>query len=181
MRIRPFMVPAVATTLVLFGPLLGYEAAVHASSTASAPASKPRHVYRLDYAVSVSEPGKAAVTSGYALNVEEGQSGDVHAGANIPLQTSSSSSSTTLSAPRQDVGVKIHCQVTRAGNDLVLHNNAELSAPDARDGLGPTAIRKISASDDVVVAPGKTALVASIEEPVSHARYEVTVTATKLR
>ncbi len=38
------------------------------------------HVYRLDYALRVSEPGKAAVTTGYVLNVEEGGNGDMLAG-----------------------------------------------------------------------------------------------------
>jgi hypothetical protein len=175
MRIRPFVLPAVATTLVLFGPLLGYEAAVHAASAPSP--SKPHHVYRLDYSLSVTEPGKAAVTNGYVLNVEEGQSGDVHAGANIPLQTSSSS----MASPRQDVGVKLHCQVTRVGGDLLIHNNTELSGPDEHADQGARAIHKISGSGDAVVTPGKSALVTSIEEPVSHTRYEVTVTATKLR
>jgi hypothetical protein len=173
MRIRPYLLPAVATTLVLLGPLLGYEAAVHA---ANAP-PRSHHVYRLDYSLTVTEVGKAPTTSAYVLNVEEGQGGDVRAGANIPLQLGSAS----MASPRQDVGVSIHCQLARAGNDLVLHNSAELSAPDASVDLGPRAIRKISANDDAVVTPGKPTLVASIEEQVSHARYEVMVTATKLR
>jgi hypothetical protein len=174
MRIRSFVLPSIAGALVLLGPLLGYQAAVHAAN----PPAKAHHVYRLDYAVSVSEPGKAAVTSSYVLNVEEGNSGEVHAGANIPLVTSSSPSH---ASPRQDVGVLLRCQLTRAGNDLLLHDTAELSSPELRDDDGPGAIHKISANDDVVVTPGKPALVASVEEPVSHARYEITVTATKLR
>ncbi len=91
MRIRPFLLPAVATTLVLFGPLLGYEAAV---CTPARPSRRPdprtRHVNRLDYTLTVTEAGKAPTTSAYALNASRDGpvSGDVHAGANIPLQTS---------------------------------------------------------------------------------------------
>jgi hypothetical protein len=177
MRIRPFLLPAVATTLVLLGPLFGYEAATHAASAAPKSPSPYRHVYRLDYGLTVTEAGKAPTTSAYVLNVEEGQSGDVRAGANIPLQTATGS----MMAPRMDVGVALHCQLARAGNELILHTSAELSAPEDRADPGPRAIRKVTASDDAVVTPGKPTLVASIEEQVSHARYEVMVTATKLR
>ncbi len=173
MRIRPFVLPAIATALVLSGPVLGYEAAVRAASSPP----KYHHVYRLDYALRVSEPGKAAVTTGYVLNVEEGGSGDMLAGANIPLMTSASGTA----SPRQDVGVRFRCQLARAGNDLILHNNVELSGPNERADPGPIAIHKIVANGDVAVAPGSSATVASVEEPVSHVRYEVTVTATKLR
>jgi hypothetical protein len=177
MRVRPFVRPFVTAALVLAGPLIGYQVAVH--DARSAP--KSHHVYRLDYVVSVTEPGKPAVTSAYALNLEEGSGGDVHAGTNIPLQTASSSSP-SMSAPRQDVGIRIRSRITRAGSDLLLHGDTELSGLDeARADQGPRAIRKINASGDAVVTPGKPALVASVEEPVSHARYEVTVTATKLR
>ena len=173
MRIRSLVLPAVAAAVVLFGPLLGYEAAVHAAS------SKPRsrHVYRLDYAVTINEPGRAVVTDSYALNVEEDSSAEVHAGANVPLQSGPS----PMASPRQDVGIRLHCQLSRAGGDLLLHSNTELSTLEPRADEGPHAIHKITATGDVVVTPGTSALVTSIEEPVSHARYEVTVTATKLR
>jgi len=172
MRIRSFVLPTIATTLVLFGPLLGYQAGAHAAGSAP----RTHHVYRLDYALTVTEPGRAAVTDTYTLNVEEGSSGEVRAGANIPLGSSSS-----LTSPRQDVGILLRCQANREGSDLLLHDTAELSSPEPRADDGPRAIHKITSSGDVVVTPGKTALVASIEEPVSHARYELTVTATKLR
>ena len=179
MQTRSFILRAAAAALVLSGPLLGYAAARHA---AAAP-SPARHVYRLDYTVSVTEPGRAATTSNYVLNLEEGSGGEAHAGANVPLAMGPSSNTV-----RQDVGFVIRCQLTRAGNDLILHDTFELSSvelgipletllPDPR----PRSIHKISAGDDAVVTPGKSALVASIDEPTSHARYEVSVTATKLR
>ncbi len=180
MQLRPLVLRVIAAALVLSGPLLGYEAATHA-----APPPKGRHVYRLDYALTVTEPGKAATTSAYVLNIEEGSGGDLHAGANVPLVSGPSGHL----SPRQDVGVKLRSNLTRAGGDLILHSDVELSGvepgiplenfdlPDPR----PRTIHKISAGDDAVVTPGKSALVASVEEPTTHARYEVTVTATKLR
>jgi hypothetical protein len=172
MRIRPFVLPAVAATLVLSGPLLGYEAGTHAGAP-----PKARHVYRLDYTLAITEPGKAAAMSAFVVNVEEGAHGDTSAGANIPLVTAGSQA-----GPRQDVGTRIHSDVTRAGNDLILHDSLEISRPGEPLGaLGATPIHKMTANGDVVLALGKPALVAGIEEPVSHVRYELTATATKLR
>jgi hypothetical protein len=172
MQTRSFILRAAAAALVLSGPLLGYAAARHA---AAAP-SPARHVYRLDYTVSVTEPGRAATTSNYVLNIEEGSGGEAHAGANVPLAMGASGSTV-----RQDVGFVIRCQLTRAGNDLILHDTFELSGLAEPVEQGPRSIHKISAGDDAVVTPGKSTLVASIDEPTSHARYEVSVTATKLR
>lgn len=170
MRVRSFVVPAVAATLVLSGPLLGY-------AVARNPPAKPNahHVYRLDYVVTVSEPGKPTLTSTHTMNVEDGKGGNLHAGANIPLVASSSAS------PRQDVGLALHCHLTRLGEDLLLESNTEITNPEPGADQGPRAIRKVSAKGEAVATPGKPTVVASVQEPVSGARYEVTVTATKLR
>jgi hypothetical protein len=175
MRIRPLVLPVLAAVVVLSGPVLGY--AVGARRTTSG-RPDPHHVYRLDYVVSVSQPGKPTVNGAYVMNVEEGHTGDLHAGANIPLIASPRGG---VAPARQDVGVRLDAHVTRVGEDLLLQNRVELSGADEDVGESGRAIRKITASDDAVVPLGKPTLVAKLEEPVSHAQYEVTVTATKLR
>ena len=42
-------------------------------------------------------------------------------------------------------------------------------------------IHKLTAVTDAFVAPGKPTLVASLDDPASHKRYQVSVTATKVR
>jgi hypothetical protein len=132
-------------------------------SVASAPLA--HHVYRLDFVVTTAEASKASTPSKYTINIEENQHAELRVGANIPLGN-----------VRTDVGLKLRCQVSSMGDDLLVHNDTELSAVEDLP-----AIHKVSASGDAVVSPGKPTLVASLEEPVSHRRYEVTVTATKLR
>jgi hypothetical protein len=175
MRIRSLVLSVLAAVVVLSGPVLGY--AVGARRTANGP-PKSHHVYRLDYVVTVSQPGKATVNDAYTMNVEDGSTGDLRAGANIPLSASPKGG---MASPRQDVGLRLTGHVSRLGDGLLLHNNAEMSGPAEEAEEGARAIRKITASDDAVVPLGKPTLVARLEEPVSHAVYEVTVTATKLR
>ncbi|HEY8089399.1 MAG TPA: hypothetical protein VIF09_16175 [Polyangiaceae bacterium] len=172
MRARSFVLPGLAAIVVLCGPLLGY--AVGARPRAGG-TSRSHHVYRLDYIVSVTEAGKAAATSKYTMNVEENEQGELRAGANVPLSSSSSGS------PRQDVGLLLRCRLARAGEELVLHQTTELSGTDDRADQGPRTIRKITMNDDAVATLGTPAVVGSVEEPATRARYEVTVTATKLR
>lgn len=68
----------------------------------------------------------------------------------------------------------IRCMARASGNDLLLHTTTELSAAEEQG-----AIRKLVANSDVLAAPGALAQVASLEDPTSHKRYQITVTATK--
>jgi hypothetical protein len=176
MRVRSLVLRTLAAAVVLSGPALGYAVAAHRTAHA---APKAHHVYRLDYLMTVHEPDKADVTDAYEMSVEDGGSGDLRAWTNIPLAIGSPKGQ--AASPRQDVGLRLDGQVKRVGEALLLHSTMELSAPGVDVGEGATPIRKITAIDDALLAMGKPALVARVEEPVSHARYEVTVTAVEVR
>lgn len=177
---------AVATTLMLSAAVTGcctVAAPAGAASAATAPPpstagvhAKPpqeRHVYRLDVAVSTGEANKT-LGGAYVLHLEEERGSEIHTGANVALTTSNLPPG--ASAPRQDVGLKLHFSYTLVGDDLLLHNSTEMSSADEL----PT-IRKLAVHGDALVSPGKPAVVVSVEEPAGHKRLQVTVTATKLR
>lgn len=173
MRVRSLVLRALAALVVLAGPVLGYLAAAHRTASA---APQAHHVYRLDYVVTVHEPGKPDRAIPYEMNVEEGNQGELHAGANIPLGVDSS----RATSPRQDVGLKITGYVTRVGERLLLRSDVEMSTTGEGAGEGPWQIRKLSTSDRAVLALGKPAVVFRLEEPASRARYEVEVEAAEL-
>ncbi|MGH7285315.1 MAG: hypothetical protein ACRELY_27650 [Polyangiaceae bacterium] len=130
--------------------------------------SEPRHVYRLDFVVASSDPSNQAGLPGggsYTMNLEEGRSGEIRSGSNIPLS----------SGARIDVGTKLWAECTALGDDLLIDNRTEISAGDSG------SIHKLSAAGEALVTSGKPALIASAEDPQGHSRYQVTVTATKLR
>jgi hypothetical protein len=126
----------------------------------------PHHVYRLDFVIAANDPGKAAASSAYTLSLEDMHNGELRMGTNIALS----------SQARQDVGLMLKCYVEPLGEELLLHSTAEMSSAEE-----PSTIRKITANGDALLSLGQQALVASVEDSISHKRFEVKVTATKLR
>ncbi len=135
--------------------------------TALPVAQESHHMYRFDFVVTTADAGKPATSSSYTLSLEEHQRGEVHVGSNIAL---------TPSNARQDVGLRLRCDYRFAGGDLMLSENTEISSADE----GVVAIHKVSAVSEAWVVPGTPTLITSLDEPVSHKRYQVIVTATKL-
>ena len=135
------------------------------------PSEKPpsaRRVYRLDFVVASSDPTSQTGLPGgglYTMNLEENRAGEIRSGSNIPLGTGA----------RVDVGTKLRALFTPLGDDLLLDSSTEISAGDSG------SIRKLTAQGEALVTPGKSALIASAEDPQGHSRYQVTVTATRLR
>src|SRR5678815_3181995 len=52
-------------------------------------APEERHVYRVDFVVVANEPGKAAQSSAYTLNLEDYDNGEIHLGSNIQINAQS--------------------------------------------------------------------------------------------
>jgi hypothetical protein len=177
------LIAAAPTALALSTALLGCSAmcptpaapsaappaAVASADAGKAHPSKPpeaRRVYRLDVVLSAGDTGKTPSESAFTLSLEEDRGGDIRVGNNIQL----------TSQARQDVGLNLHFSYVMAGEDLLLHSGIEMSSFDE-----PSTVHKLMGNGDAVVAPGKPALVASVEDPMGHKRYQLTVTATKLR
>lgn len=125
-----------------------------------------RHVYRVDFVVVANEPGKAAQSSAYTLNLEDYDNGEIHLGSNVQINPQA----------RQDVGLKIKASVLPRGDDLLLRDAVELSGIEESQ-----TIHKITTTGDAYLHAGQQALVASLEDPLSHKRYQVSASATRLR
>jgi len=129
------------------------------------------HVYRLDFTVAESDGGKAPTSTSYTLNLEERHSGEIKVGTNVAL--SGPAPGATM---RADVGLRLRASFTTVGDDLLVDDEVEISATQ-----GSQTFRKMAATGNALIAPGKPALVASVEDPIGHKRYQVTVRATRLR
>ena len=112
------------------------------------------------------------------MSLQELEKGEMHIGKNVPLHVTSPSATGgvatgAVGTPRQDVGTKLQAAYRMVGDDLLLDVTFEMSASD------PPAIRKVTARGNALATPGKSALVASLDEDKKH--YQLTVTPTKLR
>lgn len=124
-------------------------------------------MYRLDFVIASTDASGAPKRGTYTINLEDQDSGELHVGANVSLAPNGSG--------RQDVGIKIRCGLVSQGNDLVVHGDTEISAS-----AGDSSIHKIHVRGVSLVQPGTPALIASLDEPSTHAHYDVSVTATRL-
>ena len=145
-----------------------------------------RHMYRFDYTLTTTDVGKPPTSSAYTVNVEETAVGEIRLGRNVALQpsvpTPSAAASAVASAgrnlgvARMDLGLMLRCSFTVSGDDLVLRTDLELTSADQ-----PPTVQKTSLKGDALVSPGKPSIVASSEDPATHQRQQLSVTATKLR
>jgi hypothetical protein len=124
------------------------------------------HVYRLELSLLSTEPGKPPARSSYTMNVDENGHAELRVGANVPIGANT----------RQDVGLLLRAHARPSGDALLLDTTTELSQSEA-DG----AIRKLAMRSEVLASPGVEAEAASLEDPVSHRRTTVRVSATRLR
>ncbi len=123
----------------------------------SAAPPRARHVYRLDFVVSPGDAGKTG-SGTYSVNVEEDQwRTSSRVGANVAL----SGASRRAPMVRQDVGLMLRYNVSsRSATICSSTATLELSAFEE-----PARISKLTTSSDALVALGKPALVASVDDP----------------
>lgn len=141
-----------------------------ATPSSSATKSEPRSVYRFDYVVRLARKDGPTTVGKYSFGLEEGRNGEVRLGANVPL-------SRQEGAPvaRQDVGFVLRSSYVVNRGAVLLHCNVETSSADDLP-----SVHKLATSGDLSIAPGKSAVVARVDDPDGRFHYEVEVTATKL-
>jgi len=148
------------------------------TAAAPRPAAHERMVYRFDFGLTATDgtgAGTAPTTSTFTLNLQEGDKGEVHVGKNVALSSGTATTGGPSSGgPRQDVGLKVAAQFRAVGDEPLLDVSLEMSAFEP-----PSTIRKVVAKSDTLAFAGKPVLVTSLEE--DHKRYQLTVTATRVR
>jgi hypothetical protein len=149
-----------------------------------------RSPYRLDFAVKELEDGKVMNTRTYSLVMqsaeERGRSfGEVRAGSRVPVSTTNKEGQSSIQY--MDVGVKISSQLyVLESSNLLLGSEVEISTlatgPGAVDsGSGNPIVRSIRANTLGEIPSGKAAQIAFMDDPISKHRFQIEVTATKLR
>jgi hypothetical protein len=123
-------------------------------------------VYRMDFHLSAKDPSAPAATSNaYSMLLAENRTGEINVGSNVFVSAQA----------RADVGLKLRCEYRSVGDDVMVQTETQMSTNE-----GPS-IRKFSARSEALLTPGQSTVVASLDDPTDHKRYEVTVMATRIR
>ena len=121
-------------------------------------------VYRLDFELTTTEPGKPATTTTFSLNLAEERHGEATLGDNIALP----SGATTT---RQNIGMRVDATFVTRGPVLLLDVETELT-----ERAGATTLHRMATKGAALATPGKKAFVAAIDRDKAHTELSVTPT-----
>ena len=164
-------------------------------SNASKSAEKPADAYKLEFSLRELASGKRVNTRNYTMTVEDGSWGRIRVGNKVPFEMngpehiqSGSGSQRVVGSTQyqyQDVGVKIDCRPSVRENGLSLDFTVEVSSVLKPQETGLPVERPVfrnnSFSSDTLVPFGKATVVGTLDDITSDRRYEIEVTATKVR
>jgi len=140
---------------------------------------KPVAAYRIELNVREIEDGKRLNSRNYMMVVEDGGFGMIRVGNRVPIVGGEKR------LQYNDVGMNIDCHPRGRGDSVALDISLESSSVVAQE-QPPAAttnpvFRQQRGNITSVVTPGKPTLVASMDDVVTNRRYEIEVTATKVK
>lgn len=170
----------IAFTLLVAAAAVGQEN----KSAARNDFSWARAPYRLDFVIREMDDGKVVNSRNYSMVMtstdERGRGmGDMRAGSRIPVNVGDKG------IQYVDVGVNINSRLyVLDSGALLLENSTEISTLATPEGAGQGAnpiIRQIRSNTTGEVIVGKASQIALLDDPVSKRRFQIEVTATKLK
>jgi len=150
---------------------------------------KPVPAYRIEFNVREIENGKRLNSRNYLMVVENDSRGMVRVGNRVPYQSGQTSEK---QVQFQEIRMNIDCHPRERGENVALAINLDFTSfpPLIEEGSGgpivlrtesASVLRTESASVDPIVTLGKPTLVAGMDDVVTNRRYEIEVTATKVK
>jgi type II secretory pathway component GspD/PulD (secretin) len=136
-------------------------------------------VFQVRFVVRELDEGKRANTRSYMLLVKNNQTAKLRVGNRVPYRVGENS------YQYQDVGINIDCHVAEQENSLLLHIKVESMSVTAHEALGGESrnpvFGQLAFEEDSEIPMGKPTLIGALDDVDSNRRYEVEVTATKVR
>ena len=175
---------------VIVCALLGSFVLAHAQEKKEAP--EPA-VYKAEFVIRDGSEAAAKPGRRYAMLIDTGGRGTFRVGQKVPYPTSSyqpsqgTGASPLVSTQYQyvDIGVNIDCRLREVSGKVAINADIDVSTIVQHDkGAAATppnpAIASIRIGINAMVNPGKSTMVASIDDPVTMRRFDVEATVTKV-
>ena len=140
---------------------------------------KPAVAYRIEFNVREIEDGKRLNSRNYMMVAEDGSYASFRVGNRVPIVGGEKG------VQYNDVGMNIDCRPRERGDAVLLEIRVESSSVVAQEqppaGSTNPVFRQQRSNITPIVTLGKPTLVATMDDVVTNRRYEIEVTATKVK
>ena len=139
---------------------------------------KPVTAYRLEFSVRELDSGKRVNSRNYMMMAEDGSIARIRVGNKVPYQTAEKQ------YQYNNIGMNIDCRPHEQQEGVALDVTVDISsvAPPSETAPSYNPVFRSSRSEvQTVVAFGKPTLITSLDDVESNRRYEIEVTATKVK
>ena len=141
--------------------------------------------YKLDYTFSELQDAKRINTRSYTVLVRSTDRGSIRLGNRVPIMVETSKEGSNQ-MQYLDIGVNIDCRVEPASeSDITLFTNVESTsaAPEqpGENRTGSPVLRQLRYQLNNTVSLNKPTILATADEPDGTRRFQIEVTATKVR
>jgi len=145
---------------------------------------RPLSFYKVDYVLRELQDGKVLNTRNYTMTIEDGDRGSTKAGARVPVVTGGGDKSPQWQYI--DIGINIDCRLVTKGDYVALNSTVDISSfalpEQAANTTGQSPVLRQARTNMAAVVPvNKQTVIGSIDDVNSTKRYEIAVTATKVR
>ena len=175
-----------AAVLLIFVAAQAQEAPKEATTTTKTEKTgepKPQGAYKLEFVLRELQDGKVINSRNYMMIMEGGyRNADVKIGSRIPIKTEQQGVNYI------DLGTNVSCHHLEEHPPFVMlecsFEVSSFSLPEERASAGanaPPVLSQMRASVPAWVQEGKQTTITSIDDPSSTKRYEIAVTATKIK
>ena len=133
-------------------------------------------VYRVDFAVREKENGTIVNTRNYQMLLEDKAVGKVRASNRVPIPYEKG-------FQYMDVGLNMDCKITERDTDISVYVEMEISdfAAPGQEKVSPPLLRTIRSEVRAGIPVGKPTVVSVVDDTATKRRYELEVTATKVK
>ncbi len=170
-----------AVGLLAVGALLPAKAIMAQEPAQQKPRKDPESVivYRFEFVVRELEDGKRIDSRSYMVSGRSGETAQIRVGTRVPVSTGGANFT------YENVGINIDCRPQEIESSVLLGTHFEASSVIAASeaGMPPEhpVFRHVTASFASIVQPGKPTVIGMLDDVTTKRRYEIEVTATKVK
>ncbi|MCI0403832.1 MAG: hypothetical protein L0212_09950 [Acidobacteria bacterium] len=170
----PRQIAALLPLAVLVTALLLASSPALAQEKAAEKALRAGTVYKVDFAVREKEDGTTVNTRSYVMLLENTAEGKVRASNRVPIPYEKG-------FQYMDVGLSLDCRIVERDADLSVDIRMEISDFAGQEKTSPPLVRSIRSEVKTGIPLGKPTVVSVVDDTATKRRYELEVTATKVK